>query len=576
MPEGMTYSDIARRLSLLEYSEKFELRIFPEYFVKEPFDYSKRFPSFRVVIPAKTIPMKANRSIRDRTKVFGFSSTSKRRLVSVFDNPVPPPSTERKSWKTLEGRDGLLDLCEGQFLTLRGTWIEAYGKELGIPLIISKPSMDSLDAASAPRTSTFIRAHFAQHGIAALMSRKEYDHILNVGMESEGKRIQLALVGPTQCVVFTDNNKLARYWFLDAVQEGQWWNEDNGPCPIRFPDLFEKHLRTRETYDHFTKGSHRGSIVADMTNGNKYFNGIGTSHAAEILHLACIHPETLSKDVFESTISFNGTLDRLLKAVREFFGHLETQRYKQFVPTRSNTLSAFENPASQSGFYNGFTKVYRKAVVRVPLTHYMYLKRWGWLDPRYGELKANWEDDLVTPGTIEYPGRLRTKELEVYKLKFVSQKAMINLHSRAKAKREGIEHPTLQPAYDPTPITWHTLHELSQVQDTAAADLADAFENDVQEESVSGKGIPARFYTYTAIKQQPYAGGSAIIVPNTNTLNYKGNIPELGVASNFQTKKEDALIRSGMKPAGRRASIHTGKPGRPSKRKRSDRDDLWR
>lgn len=146
------------------------------------------------------------------------------------------------------------------------------------------------------------------------------------------------------------------------------------------------------------------------SSGNHLWNGIGTSHAAEILHLAQIHPQELTGKIFgDSTRK-----QQLLHAVRRFFAIANSFQYKKHVPSSTTARFGFEIPPHITRYINDvFSEVYQKEKCYVSYAHYNELQTAGLLAPEYQQLPKGWEEDQVTE-----TGRLRRKVLPVYKFQF--------------------------------------------------------------------------------------------------------------------------------------------------------------
>ena len=144
--------------------------------------------------------------------------------------------------------------------------------------------------------------------------------------------------------------------------------------------------------------------------GNHLWNGIGTSHAAEILHLARIHPQELTGDIFgDYTRKY-----QLLHAIRQFFASAYSFQYTKHVPSSTTARFGFEMPPHITRYINEvFIEVYQKEKCYVTYAHYNELQTAGLLAPEFQQLPEGWEEDQVTDS-----GRLRRKVLPVYKCQF--------------------------------------------------------------------------------------------------------------------------------------------------------------
>lgn len=166
---------------------------------------------------------------------------------------------------------------------------------------------------------------------------------------------------------------------VDTIATGgtiPWYDTELAPCPIREPDLYEKNLYQNQK----SLASRNTPIYKEITNSSKnnLWNGIGTSHAAEILHLANIHPETLTSHIFskgdirDMFIRYTATRtthirDRFLLAIRQFFLKAKSAEYCQRVSASKTSKNTFEFSPAVTWYYNSqFTKVYRKGSTLLP------------------------------------------------------------------------------------------------------------------------------------------------------------------------------------------------------------------
>lgn len=159
------------------------------------------------------------------------------------------------------------------------------------------------------------------------MSREEYDNNKEAWETSKDSvTIQLAVVGSDMCIAFVDRNKLIQitcipfYPTTSASGTWTWYDKTLAPCPIMdFPafranynlPLYQQALRNPN------KTTTIYSEIAGSKN-NKLWNGIGTSHAVEILHKACIHPEEKTYTIFQT----RPPREKLLQAIEDFFAQV--------------------------------------------------------------------------------------------------------------------------------------------------------------------------------------------------------------------------------------------------------------
>lgn len=300
-----------------------------------------------------------------------------------------------------------------------------------------------------------------------------------------------------------------------------WYDPKLAPCPIREPDLYEEKL---ESFQHILSSPNRKiGIYKEMTDSSKnnIWNGIGTSHAVEILHLARVHPETSTSDVFNNPEE----RARLFKAIRTFFQIAKSREYCRRVPAGKTSKNAFEFSPSVTRYYNGqFTKVYRKGSTLLSLPIYNQLQKKGLLIPTAQELEYGWET-LVTKG-----GKEKRKRVPVYTIQMST-----NSKDTPKLIGNGEELPDIKP----------------------------------NAEIKKGKCI----YTYTCIYKQP-PGAKGIILEEKvavkKRLHDSGNTAEIGIASFMDTIKEIKKRKLDTKKTARRVSVKEGRIGRPIKRKKTE------
>ncbi|KAF3914304.1 hypothetical protein ABW21_db0207183 [Orbilia brochopaga] len=201
--------------------------------------------------------------------------------------------------------------------------IRFHGKQLGILL----PG------------SIWLKIKFALHGHCTIITKQHYDIIKEKVIERPESPIEF-------------------YWIDDKL----------GPCPIQEPTAFEENILAQK---HLFLSIKR-CIFKELTMAarNEFWNGIGTSHANDILFFARIHPAETVTSVFSGD-----ALDRLLKAVRFFFQQCQTQVYLKRVPSTSTAVGAFEVSDGPTKWYNtSFIKVYRKQTCLVSEDYYQCLK----------------------------------------------------------------------------------------------------------------------------------------------------------------------------------------------------------
>lgn len=160
-----------------------------------------------------------------------------------------------------------------------------------------------------------------------------------------------------------------------TTQSPKWYDTTLEPCPMQNSSGFESNLRLASQ---LRNPKRTGPIYLEMINPahNDLWNGIGTSHAVEILHLALIHPETQTNMVFSSRILKN----KLLSAIKSFFEIAKSPEYLQRVPANGTSKFAFEfSPAVTRYINEQFTKTYWKSSTLLSYTDYNSLQFQGLL-----------------------------------------------------------------------------------------------------------------------------------------------------------------------------------------------------
>src|SRR3954454_4663381 len=121
-------------------------------------------------------------------------------------------------------------------------------------------------------------------------------------------RVQVALVGAKQCIIiFTDYLNMIHIYATRFTQQQMemdklffWRNPENAPCPIQELDTFLNHIFSQRMKVKLQKSQLKQHIYRHMTSDNTIWNGIGTSHASDILHLAAIHPDNKINSIFSN------------------------------------------------------------------------------------------------------------------------------------------------------------------------------------------------------------------------------------------------------------------------------------
>ena len=120
-------------------------------------------------------------------------------------------------------------------------------------------------------------------------------------MVYEKMTIQLTLINknPSQpSLIVVDRNRLVTLKFVYTAiifnLSSVWWSENKGACPITEPNIFAHN------FNKFSSNKSQASIFQVLMKRQDVFNGIGASHASEILHLALEHPAQKASVIFDS------------------------------------------------------------------------------------------------------------------------------------------------------------------------------------------------------------------------------------------------------------------------------------
>jgi len=130
------------------------------------------------------------------------------------------------------------------------------------------------------------------------MKTSEYKQILDSWKLNPGSKenvhIQMAIVGTKMCIVFLDRNRLMQASIVPKYPTttesmGIWYDTTLAPCPILSFPAFKANLLHHQTQQVLRHQQIAVYIHLTDPKFNHVWNGIGTSHAVEILHLAGIH-----------------------------------------------------------------------------------------------------------------------------------------------------------------------------------------------------------------------------------------------------------------------------------------------
>lgn len=368
MPEGFTYFDMQRRLERAISDENvFKLEIF------------ERGAGYIAV---------------DDT------SKALRRSAKIKAREQNPGHFIPHTAHTFPGLDQLPAAIRHGSLRLSGSNIQSRGKALGIPL----------------KDDYWINIHLRMHGHVIPISNQELAGIKDAWETDpdsiKGKiNIMLALVNSDndkQSIIVVDRIKLATLTFTLAV-DGKWWSSKQGPCPITQWESFATH------FDNFNmKETSIGSIFSTITKRQDYFNGIGTSHANEILHIAAEHPAQKAWVILQDT----DRRLRLKESIQKFFGFAHSNRYQKAVPSGRTGGSAFFEPhyitrniiALQQRVYG-----HTKSPTKISKEHYTDLLNRGLLAEKYQPIGS------PKRGRQERDSGQAAKLVDVYAIRFLKE-----------------------------------------------------------------------------------------------------------------------------------------------------------
>ena len=283
---------------------------------------------------------------------------------------------------------------------LSGSSIQSRGKALGIPL----------------KDDYWINIHLRMHGHVIAISNQELGGIKEAWETDpdsiRGKiNIMMALVNSDndkQSIIVVDRIKLATLTFTLAP-DGKWWSSKQGPCPITQWESFA----TR--FDSFVmKEASIESIFSTITKRQDYFNGIGTSHANEILHLAAEHPAQKAWVILHDA----ERRLRLKESIQKFFDFAHSDRYQKNVPSGRSGGSAFFEPhyitrniiALQQRVYG-----HTKSPTKISKEHYTDLLTRGLLAEKYQPIGTS------KRGRQERDSGQAAKLVDVYAIRFLKE-----------------------------------------------------------------------------------------------------------------------------------------------------------
>ncbi|RPA91223.1 hypothetical protein L873DRAFT_1848395 [Choiromyces venosus 120613-1] len=358
----------------------------------------------------------------------------------------------------------------------------------------------------------------------------------------------MAFVGIEMCIVFLDRNKLMqasiilKYPTTTESSLSIWYDTSLVPCPILSFPAFKNNLLLSKNQQ--TLRNHSITVYTHMTDPkyNHLWNGIGTSHAVEILHLAGIHLEEKIQNVWRKFV----TRDKLIDAINKFFLIGQSSEYTSRMAANKTTPHAFEWSPATTRYYNSqFTKVYRKKETLIPYSIYNTWFNQGLLHSDMTPLPADWEENQVTE-----LGKKKKKKVQVYTIELAS---VVALGRRDKIQEEE--------------------------QDLLTVTEGEGDGDDGKEKRKKEKKKKRSKYTYTAIWKQPEGAKGRIlsseeVIKSGKLLDQSAGRAEIGIASFYDTHKEDRDRENMTDKYSHRISIRAGKIGRPRKRKRCTKDEV--
>lgn len=211
-----------------------------------------------------------------------------------------------------------------------------------------------------------------------------------------------------QSIIVVDRIKLATLTFTLAI-DGKWWSSKQGPCPITQWESFSTHFNNL-----IMNEASLGSIFSTITKRQDYLNGIETSHANEILHIAAEHPAQKEWVILQDA-------DRCLRrkdAIHQFFDLAHSDRYQRALPSGRTGGSAFFEPhyitrdiiTLQQRVYG-----HTKPPTKISREHYTALLSRGLLAEKY--------QPIGTPGSgrQERDSGQAAKLVDVYAIRFLKE-----------------------------------------------------------------------------------------------------------------------------------------------------------
>ena len=194
-----------------------------------------------------------------------------------------------------------------------------------------------------------------------------------------------------QSIALVDRNRLASAEFLSIwsdlsprelrVESPSWPRVVRGFCTMTQWDQWNAFILGRTTQWKQLSKSGNTSIFAFVIDNQDWFEGIGTSHCSEILHIAEEHPATLARVIMQSP----QRLRRLCNAVKTFYDKARSPDYLKRVPARSSGSAFYESQGTTRYINEMFHQVYGKTIagVLIPVERYDRMVSDRQLDPCY-------------------------------------------------------------------------------------------------------------------------------------------------------------------------------------------------
>ena len=381
MPEAFTYYDMYRRLAFaFPYEENFRLRI----------------------NETKTRHQGLTEETRDLTR--------KDKMQARKDDPTLFGADVEGTFPGIESLPR--DIRDGsRCFSLSGKSIKSRGKAMGVPIC----------------DGWWLRIHLRMHGHILAISTQELQAIETAWVEKPESdlgriAIQVGLINDNAdrpSIVVVDRIRLVTLSFIDTNNSSIWWDiEKQGPCPITQEHEF------RANFNDFTFNQESDqSIFSVLTSRQDVFNGIGTSHANEILHLAMEHPAQMARVI----LGDNNRKQNLYQAIANFFSFATSERYQKSIPSgRSGGSAFFEPQYITRNIISLQQRVYghTKSPTKISRAHFENLLSRALLHPRYQPI-----------GTSKGARKARdtdvsSKKVEVYAIRFL-------MTTREKGMKDG-------------------------------------------------------------------------------------------------------------------------------------------